>query len=77
MIIPIDKIPAGTLINILDDFILREGTDYGHAEVSLEDKRSTIKANIIKGKYVITYSELHETCSIHPTESFGKLPKRT
>ncbi|HDL5154992.1 TPA: YheU family protein, partial [Mannheimia haemolytica] len=39
MIIPWQELEESTLHNILDSFILREGTDYGERELSLAEKR--------------------------------------
>lgn len=40
MIIPWQELEESTLYNILDSFILREGTDYGEKELSLEEKEN-------------------------------------
>jgi len=44
--------------------VLREGTDYGEVEVSLEHKIDQIKALLRSGDAVIVYSELHESIDI-------------
>ncbi|EGP05521.1 hypothetical protein GEW_07148 [Pasteurella multocida subsp. gallicida str. Anand1_poultry] len=38
MIIPWQELEEETLNNIVESFILREGTDYGQCELSLEQK---------------------------------------
>ena len=70
MIIPIDTINKDTLENLIKEFVLREGTDYGVEEVPLEQKVHQILSQLQSGKLVITYSEEYETCSILPAESF-------
>lgn len=40
MIIPWQEISADALSNLIREFVLREGTDYGESEVSLEQKSS-------------------------------------
>ncbi|PAJ73048.1 hypothetical protein CJF42_17950 [Pseudoalteromonas sp. NBT06-2] len=70
MIIPFKEIPIDTLNNLIESFILREGTDYGEAELSLNDKISHIKNQLEQGDAVITYSELHETINIMPKTTF-------
>lgn len=64
MIIPWQDIETETLINIIDSVILREGTDYGFEELSLEQKRTNLLEKIKQGKAVIFWSELHETIDI-------------
>ena len=38
MIIPISDIPSETLQNLIEAFVLQEGTEYGEVDFSLEQK---------------------------------------
>jgi len=38
MLIPWDALPADTLESVIEEFVSREGTDYGQHEYSLADK---------------------------------------
>jgi len=71
MIIPIDTLSPDVLTSIIQEFVLREGTDYGDIEKSLADKVSEIESQLKKGVLVIVYSELHETVNIMPAEQFN------
>lgn len=64
MIIPWKEINPETLDNLLREFVLREGTDYGEIETSLEQKVASVKQQLVTGEAVIVYSELHETFDI-------------
>ncbi len=64
MIIPWQDIAPETLENLIREFVLREGTDYGTVEVSLQDKIEQVKSQLEKGEAVIVFSELHETVDI-------------
>ncbi|MCG3722171.1 YheU family protein [Vibrio cincinnatiensis] len=64
MIVPWQQIADDTLENLIREFVLREGTDYGEAEVALQDKVEQVKAQLHAGEAVIVYSELHETIDI-------------
>ena len=64
MIIPWQELEIDTLTNIVESFILREGTDYGIAELSLSDKTENLLNQIRQGSAVIVWSELHETIDI-------------
>lgn len=66
MIIPIDALDQDTLYNLIESFVLREGTDYGNEEASLEEKVAQVKLQLKEGSVVIVYSELHETVNILP-----------
>lgn len=58
-----DNIKAETLMNLVEEFILRDGTDYGEKEISLEDKKLQV-LNSIKNKKIKIYFDL-ETESIN------------
>lgn len=64
MIVPWQDIAPETLENLISEFVLREGTDYGEVEVSLAHKIDQIKALLRSGDAVIVYSELHESIDI-------------
>ncbi|MFA9500385.1 YheU family protein [Mannheimia sp. E30BD] len=70
MIIPWQDLAESTLHNVLDSFILREGTDYGETELSLEEKRERLLAQLKADKVVIVWSELHESLDIKDKKSF-------
>ncbi|MFV0574922.1 MAG: YheU family protein [Vibrio sp.] len=66
MIIPWQQIDPDTLDNLIKEFILREGTDYGMQETSLETKIKQVKAQLKSGTVAIVFSELHESVDIRP-----------
>ena len=66
MIIPIDALEADTLTNIIESFVLREGTDYGDYDVSFAEKVEQVRAQLLSGEAVLEYSEHHETVDIKP-----------
>lgn len=70
MIIPWQELEETTLYNVLDSFILREGTDYGEVELSLDEKRERLLTQLKADKIVIVWSELHESLDIKEKKSF-------
>ncbi|MFZ7175396.1 YheU family protein [[Pasteurella] aerogenes] len=64
MLIPWQDLPEETLRNIVESVILREGTDYGFQELTLEQKTQNLLAKIRQGSAVIIWSELHESIDI-------------
>lgn len=70
MIIPWQSLAESTLHNVLDSFILREGTDYGVRELSLAEKRERLLAQLHAEKVVIVWSELHQSLDIKDKKSF-------
>ncbi|CAI2291261.1 TPA: YheU family protein [Vibrio parahaemolyticus] len=70
MIIPWQDIAPETLENLVREFVLREGTDYGAVEISLQNKIDQVKTQLEKGEAVIVFSELHETVDIQLKAKF-------
>lgn len=66
MIIPWEQLPAATLDNLIESFVLREGTDYGEQAFSLSEKVEQVRLQLQRGDAVILYSELHESVTIVP-----------
>jgi hypothetical protein len=44
--------------------VLREGTDYGHADIDIDTKRRQVRAQLESGHAVITFDPDTETCTI-------------
>lgn len=64
IVVPYESLSQDALNGILDDFILREGTDYGDVEYSLEEKRAQVKELLEKGKAGIFFEAESETCTL-------------
>lgn len=64
MIVPWQQIDPDTLENLIKEFVLREGTDYGAVERTLQSKIDQIKKQLEVGEAVVVFSELHETVDI-------------
>ncbi len=62
--IPYESLSTDALYGILDDFILREGTDYGDVEYSLDEKRVQLKELLKNGKAGIFFESETETCTL-------------
>jgi len=70
MIIPLEQLPAETLLAIIENFILREGTEYGAEDISKQAKIGQVMKQLKQGSAVLVYSELHESVNILPSEQF-------
>lgn len=66
MQIPWQQVDPETLTNLIEMFVLREGTDYGDEEKSLEEKVEDVRRQLRSGEAVLVWSELHETVNILP-----------
>ncbi|KPV94867.1 hypothetical protein AN214_03041 [Pseudoalteromonas sp. P1-9] len=74
MIVPIEQIDPDTLTNLIKEFVLREGTDYGEEEAALNLKIEQVRAQLKSGIAVLVFSELHETINIMPASDFESHP---
>jgi uncharacterized protein YheU (UPF0270 family) len=70
MISPWQDLAPETLDNLIESFVLREGTDYGEQEQTLEQKVADIKRQLQNGEVLIVWSELHETVNFMPRNQF-------
>ena len=70
MIIPWQELEADTLENMIETFVLREGTDYGEQERSLLQKVADVRRQLERGDVVLVWSELHESINIMPKGEF-------
>ena len=70
MIIPWQDLAPDTLESLIESYVLREGTDYGAHEKSLQDKVDDVKRQLVSGQIVIVWSELHESVNFMPNNQF-------
>lgn len=64
MIIPPQSLSAEALQGLIEEFITREGTDYGWDEVPLSAKVEQVRRQIEKGDVVIAFDSASETVSL-------------
>jgi uncharacterized protein len=64
--IPFQQLTNDALQGVIDDFILREGTDYGTQEASLEKKREDILRQLKNGKAKIVFEPETESITLLP-----------
>ena len=62
--IPYDQLNPETLNGVIEEFVTRDGTDYGEIEASLETKISQVLGQLKSGKAVIVFDQGSETCNI-------------
>lgn len=71
MIIPHRELSQDALQGIIEDFVTRDGTDYGESETPLTVKVAQVKAQLDKGLYFIVYDAELESITIVAKESSG------
>lgn len=73
MIIPPTKIDASILIAIAEEFITREGTDYGEYEHGLQEKVEQLMPHILKSEVLIVFDEESEAINLVRKEDYTTL----
>jgi uncharacterized protein len=62
--VPAQAVSPEALSAIIDDFILREGTDYGAQEIAHESKVRRVRQQLEKGDVKITFDPKTETVTL-------------
>ncbi len=62
--IPYEKLSQDALAGVIDDFILREGTDYGANETLLETKRAQVFRQLQSDKIKLVYDPASESINL-------------
>ncbi len=68
MIIPHRELSPEALQGVIEDFVTRDGTDYGETETPLAVKVAQVKKQLDQGLYVIVYDLELESAMIVPKE---------
>jgi uncharacterized protein YheU (UPF0270 family) len=75
MQIPVDRLDPETLTRVIEEFVSREGTDYGQSSPDLLSKVEGIRRKLKSGEAVLCYDELSESCQILSREAYRSLQK--
>jgi Uncharacterized protein conserved in bacteria len=70
MIIPPESLSAEALQGVLEEFISRDGTDYGESELSLEAKVNRLKPQVMRGEVLIVFDEVLEGVTLMTREEW-------
>jgi len=70
MIIPHTDIAPATLNALIEEFVTRDGTDYGDIETSVATKVQQVMNQLERKEVFIVYSEEYETCTIKTRDTF-------
>jgi uncharacterized protein YheU (UPF0270 family) len=62
--IPFDQLSKDALQGVIEEYISREGTDYGHIEFSFEQKCEQVLSLIRSAKAQIVFDHQSQTVSI-------------
>ena len=73
--IPPNKLADEILVSIIEEFINREGTDYGKQEVKLDVQIKRARSKIMRGDVLIMFDPKTESCSLITKEELSSIKK--
>jgi uncharacterized protein YheU (UPF0270 family) len=66
--IPPEALEAGTLRAILEEFVTRDGTDYGAVERSLDEKVADVRRQLARGEVRIVFDPDTQSVTVAAVE---------
>ena len=70
MVIPPNQISRDALIGLIEEFITREGTDYGHLDLDLSMKVDQVTHQLDKGDIVIVFDSTTESVNLMTKQQY-------
>jgi uncharacterized protein YheU (UPF0270 family) len=74
VVVPVDRLSRDALDGLVEEFVTRDGTDYGEQEDTLEEKKDAVIHQLDRGEIVIVFDSESETANIVPKEAVGPTP---
>tara|TARA_B100000902_G_C26453716_1_gene502040 strand:- start:126 stop:377 length:252 start_codon:yes stop_codon:yes gene_type:complete len=65
--IPIDRLKPDILIKMIENFVTREGTDYGHQDYAVQQKVKQVHTQLKEGKAHIVFDDETDSWNIVTT----------
>ncbi len=72
IVVPMDQLSPEALAGVIEEFITREGTDYGHSEASFDDKQRSIRRQLEGGEALIVFDPETESANIILKRDLGR-----
>jgi len=68
-VVPLEALTAEALRGLVEEFVTRDGTDYGRVETTLEQKVAALMRQLERGTAVIVYDGERDSTTIVLAES--------
>jgi hypothetical protein len=62
--VPADALSPGALRGLIEAFVLREGTEYGEREFSLDETVAQIEQQLVRREVRVMYDPVSETATL-------------
>jgi uncharacterized protein YheU (UPF0270 family) len=70
--VPHQRLTPDALRRVIEEYVLREGTDYGERPVSLDRKVADVHRELSAGTAVLLFDTVLERTHIAPADRFGE-----
>ncbi len=64
IIVPWKDLPPDTLTNLIEEFVTRDGTDYGYQEIPTATKVEQVRHQLKKQEAFVVFDEVTESVSV-------------
>ena len=64
MEIPHNRLSEETLLAVIEEFISREGTDYGHRVYTFDEKVEMVKSQLVSGEIKLFFDTETSSCNL-------------
>jgi uncharacterized protein YheU (UPF0270 family) len=71
--VPWTALSAGALRGVIEEFVSREGTDYGNTVYNIDQKVGHVQKQLEKGEAKIFYDHDTQTVNIVRSDAIGKV----
>ena len=73
IIVPWKDLPADTLHNLIEEFVTRDGTDYGDTEIPTATKVEQVREQLKKEQVFVVFDETTESVSVLSKEQLAEI----
>jgi hypothetical protein len=70
--VPFASLSPEALRGLIEEFVTREGTDYGPQELSLHDKSAQVQRCIERGEVLVVYDFASESATLVTREEWSE-----
>ena len=71
LLIAPENLSESALSGLIEEFVTRDGTDYGRDELSLQHKVERVRQQLARGEVVIVFDEDSESVSLMTQEQLA------
>ncbi|EDX88585.1 YheU family protein [Alcanivorax sp. DG881] len=73
IIVPWKDLPPDTLHNLIEEFVTRDGTDYGDTEIPTATKVKQVREQLKKEQVFVVFDETTESVSVLSKEQLAEI----